>query len=81
MKTKKEYNIYIYLLLKVLLAFGLLLLLNLFFYLCNTRVIHVDGTGEWLNIAWGNVIFGAATVGTFLLPYLLLMLLREIRTD
>ena len=31
--------------------------------------------GEWTGILWGNVVFGLATVGAFLLPYSLLMLI------
>ncbi len=62
-------NIYVYLFYKALLAFVLLLLSQVFFYLDNTRIFHVADLKEWLGIAWGNVVFGIATVGCMLLPY------------
>ena len=62
-------NIYVYLFYKALLAFVLLLLSQVFFYLDNTRIFHVAGLKEWMGIAWGNVVFGIATVGCMLLPY------------
>lgn len=63
-------NIYIYLFNKVLIAFVVLLLSQIFFYLDNTRIFHISGINEWLGILWGNVVFGTATVGIILLPYL-----------
>ena len=62
-------NIYVYLFYKAVLAFVLLLLSQGFFYLDNTRIFHVADVKEWLGIAWGNVVFGIATVGCMLLPY------------
>lgn len=72
---KKGINIYLYLLLKLLLAFGTLLLIQVGFYLSNMRIFHVDHLSEWMGILWGNIVFGAATVATFFGPYFLLMLL------
>lgn len=71
---KKTTDIYTHLLLKVLLAFGALVLAQGAFHLCNLRIFHLDG-GEWTGLILGNLRFGLATVATFLLPYLLFMLL------
>jgi phosphoglycerol transferase MdoB-like AlkP superfamily enzyme len=75
MKKKKEYKVYHYLLLKMLLAAGTLAVMQAAFYLCNTRIFHIADFAEWLGILWGNIVFGAATVAAFLSPYLLMMLL------
>lgn len=72
---KKGKKIYVYLLLKGLLACGTLAAAQVAFYLCNLRIFHIDGISEWLGIAFGNILFGAATMATFLAPYYLLMLL------
>ena len=72
---KKRHNIYIYLLLKLLLAFGTLLAAQAAFYLFNTRIFHLDGISEGMSALWGNLVFGMATVGAFLAPYLVWMLL------
>ena len=74
MKNKGK-KIYVYLLLKGLLASGTLAAAQMAFYLCNMRIFHVDGLSEWLGIIWGNTVFGAATIATFFGPYFLLMLL------
>ena len=63
-------NIYAFLAMKILLTFGVLVFTQLFFHLSNIRIFHVDGFGEWVGIAWGNIIFGMATIGFALLPYL-----------
>ena len=68
-------NIYVYLLLKALLAFVILLASQAFFYLANTRIFHVDGFSEWCGILWGNMTFGIATIGCVLLPYFVANLL------
>lgn len=73
--NKKGENIYIYLLLKLMLAFGTLLLTQAMFYICNTRIFHVDGFREWMGILYGNIVFGLATIGTFLAPFSIMMLL------
>lgn len=75
MQKKKGIKIYHYLLLKILLAAGTLAVMQAAFYLCNTRIFHVSGIGEWMGILWGNVVFGAATIAAFLCPYMLMMLL------
>ena len=49
--------------------------MQVMFYLCNLRIFHISGWSEWLGIVLGNIVFGAATVATFLLPYILMMLL------
>ena len=72
--NNKTTNIYIHLLLKVLLAFGTLAAAQAAFHLCNLHIFHLDGD-EWRGLILGNVRFGMATVATFLLPYLILMLL------
>lgn len=63
-------NIYLFLLCKLLLAFAMLLLTQVVFYAANTRIFHVDGFGEWMGILWGNLVYGTATLGAMLLPYL-----------
>lgn len=63
-------NIYAFLAMKVLLTFCVLILTQLFFHLYNIRIFHIDSFGEWFSIAWGNIIFGMATIGFALLPYL-----------
>lgn len=62
-------SILAYLFAKVVLALFLLLVAQTFFYLNNTRIFHVDGWAEWRPIIWGNIVFGAATVGIMLIPY------------
>ena len=74
MKKKKEYNIYAYLVLKLLLAFFTLLLMQVSFYFSNNHILRPEGT-EWYGLLLGNVVFCLATVTTFLLPYFLMMLL------
>lgn len=75
MKKHNKKNIYLYLLLKVLLAFGTLLLMQIVFHLANLRIFHLQGFGEWASIAWGNIVFGAATIATFFAPYIIMQLL------
>ena len=70
----KTTNIYTHLLQKVLLAFGALVAAQAAFHLCNLHIFHLDGD-EWKGLILGNVRFGLATVTTFLLPYLTLMIL------
>ena len=60
---------------RYLLVVALLLITQLLFFLCNTRIFHLNGMGELLLIAWGNVRFGLASTALFLLPWLLLTLL------
>ncbi len=77
MKKRRQHQgigIYSYIILKSLLALGVILVMQLFFYLCNTPIFNVEGT-EWWGIFTGNLVFGAATMVTFLAPWLLLMLL------
>ena len=71
-KTKgwlKTNNIYLYLILKQLLAFLVLVATQIFFYWYNTRIFHVEDFHEWMGIIWGNITFGIATIGFMLLPY------------
>lgn len=62
-------NIWGFLLGKYALAVLLLLLSQIYFCCWNTRLFHVETAGEWLSIAWGNLVVGLATVGFALLPY------------
>lgn len=75
MQKKKGIKIYVYLLLKGLLACGVLAAAQLVFYLFNLRIFHISGLSEVAGILLGNIWFGAATVATFLAPYYLMMLL------
>lgn len=75
MKDKREKNIFVYLILKLLLAFGVLLVGQLLFYICNTRIFHIDGFVEWMGILWGNLVFGGATIAVFFAPFALMLLL------
>lgn len=63
-------NIYLFLLYKLLLAFAMLLLTQVVFYTANTRIFHLNGFSEALGIVWGNLVYGTATLGAMLLPYL-----------
>lgn len=72
---RKGSGIYSFLLQKLLLALGTLLLMQVAFYLCNLRIFHLNGWREAGGVLLGNLVFGIATVGTFLLPYMLMMLL------
>ena len=74
MRKKNQHNIYAYLVIKLLLAFGTLLLMQALFYLCNSHILRPEGS-EWYGILLGNTVFGMATVATFLLPYFFMMLL------
>ena len=71
----KGSNTYIYLLHKLLLAFCSLLAMQVLFIVANSHIFRPDGFGEWMGILWGNIVFGAATVCTILLPFIVLMLL------
>lgn len=71
----KEHNIYIYILYKVLLAFGALVAMQILFLIANRHIFRPEGFAEWTGILWGNVVFGIATIGAFFLPYCLLMLI------
>lgn len=61
-------NIYLFLLSKTLTALLVLLLTQIFFYCCNTRLFNIEGS-EWPGIIWGNLAVGATTIGYALLPY------------
>ena len=71
----KGHNTYIYLLWKLLLAFGSLLAMQVLFFVANSHIFRPDSFGEWMGIFGGNFVFGMATVCTVLLPYIILMLL------
>lgn len=73
--VKKSYSIYKYIIYKWLLAFAALMAMQVLFLVANRHIFRPESAAEWLNILWGNVVFGAATVSTFLLPYLILMLI------
>ena len=74
MKNKTT-NIYSYLLLKVMLAFGALAASQVAFHVCNLRIFHLDGAHEWAGLLLGNLHFGLATIAAFLLPFIILLLL------
>lgn len=73
--NKKGNNTYIYTVHKLLLAFFSLMAMQVLFFVANSHIFRPDGFGEWMNILWGNVVFGLATVCTVLLPFIVLMLL------
>lgn len=60
---------------KFLLVLGLLLLTQLLFFVCNTRIFHIGSFGEAMSVLWGNIRFGLASTALFLTPYLVMMLL------
>lgn len=68
-------KLYWYLAQRFLLVFAMLLLTQLFFYLCNIRIFHLEGFREVLLVTWGNIRFGIASTALFLAPYLLLMMM------
>lgn len=68
-------KLYWYLTQRFLLVFFILLLTQLFFYVCNTRIFHLEGFREVLNVLWGNIRFGLASTTLFLAPYLLMMMM------
>ena len=72
---KRTHNIYVFLLLKFVLALGVIWATQIVFALSHTRIFEVAGFSEWMGIIWGNIRFGIASVAAFTLPYLLLMLL------
>ncbi|MBR6291288.1 MAG: LTA synthase family protein [Bacteroidales bacterium] len=72
---RKGKDIYTFLLLKLLLALGTLLLAQVAFYICNLRIFHIANWNEAGGILLGNLVFGIATVGAFFLPYMTMMLL------
>lgn len=75
MNKKKEHGIYSFLVLKVLLAFATLESMQVLFHLANHHILRIEGNSEWLGLFYGNIIFGLATVVTFLLPFLILNIL------
>lgn len=74
-KRLRKRNIYSFIALKFLLAFGVLIMLQVGFYVVNSHILRPEDAHEWGGIVLGNVVFGMATVATFLLPWLVLMLL------
>lgn len=60
---------------KVLLAFGVLMLMQALFLIFNHNIIHPEDANEWVGFVWGNVVFGMATLAAFLLPWFVMMLL------
>lgn len=76
MKKKFETsNIYFYLLYKCGIALLGILLIQLFFYICNTKFFVIDGMGEALRLIWGNAVIGSVTVATFLCPFIIVNVL------
>jgi len=71
----KTGNIYSLLFAKTLIAFGVLMIAQLFFILANLRILHVETFGEWMGILWGNILYCMATVGVCFAPYFLLNLI------
>lgn len=76
MKNRSQNRkLYWYITCRFLLIFAILLLTQLFFFLCNTRIFHIDGFREVCSIMWGNIRFGLAGTALFLAPYLIMLLL------
>ena len=74
MMRKERHNIYSYIALKVLLAFGVVVSMQALFFIVNRHILHPESTDEWTGLLWGNVIFGMATLVAFLLPWLVMLL-------
>ncbi len=72
---KKTYNIYSYLLLRLLLALGVMILSQLSFYFCFSRIFYVENLAEWMGLLWGNIRFGLSTLTVVLAPYFFFNLL------
>lgn len=63
-----------FLIIRFLLALASLWVAQLLFGLFYPHIFNLEA-GEWLGVIWGNVRYGLATVATFLLPYLVMMLI------
>lgn len=73
--VKKKDNIYKYIVLKVLLAFGVMMLMQVLFHLANGHILRPEDSNEWTGLVLGNIVFGMATLATLLLPWFVMMLL------
>ena len=51
---KKAHNTYIYLLYKLLLAFGALEAMQILFHAANSHIFHLETFGEWTGVLWGT---------------------------
>lgn len=71
-KTKK---IYPYVLAKYLLAFVLLLITQLVFYIYNSNLFSPVSFGGFMKLLWGNVVFGLSTTAMMLSPFLIMYVL------
>lgn len=71
-KTKK---IYPYVLAKFVLAFVLLLITQLVFYIYNSNLFSPVSFGGFMKLLWGNVVFGLSTTAMMLSPFLIMYVL------
>ena len=71
----KTNKIFPYVIAKYLLAFVMLLLTQLVFYIYNSNLFSPVTFGGFMKLLWGNVVFGLSTTAIVLTPYLILNIL------
>ncbi len=68
----KTNKIFSYVLAKFILAFVLLLVTQLVFFVANNNLFSPTNFGGVMKIVWGNVVFGLSATAMVLTPYLIL---------
>lgn len=68
----KTNKIFSYVVVKYILAFVLLLVTQLIFFIANHNLFSPTTFGGVLKIIWGNIVFGLSTTAMVLSPYLIL---------
>ena len=68
----KTNKIFSYVLAKYILAFVLLLVTQLVFFVANNNLFSPTNFGGVMKILWGNVVFGLSATAMVLTPYLIL---------
>ena len=68
----KTNKIFSYLTAKFILAFVLLLVTQLIFFISNRHLFSPVDFGGFMKILWGNIVFGLSTTAMVLSPYIVL---------
>ena len=68
----KTNKIFSYLTAKFILAFVLLLVTQLIFFISNHHLFSPVDFGGFMKILWGNIVFGLSTTAMILSPYIVL---------